>query len=319
MGLFLSPRSEARSILDRSVRDACIPPVKNPNRTWNAALAAVFVAATCHMAEAQDTGETDPHGGNDVRIVGTLDDGTPPPSAPLPDLPTLDVEKTSIRALPDRKVIVHRVKDPKLSVRQQTALPSEIDPEDPEVQEWIAGQQEAEMDIELVIVSATIYDRQFTFLRWWVFRNDGQPEEYNAWSNVDFNYLTGFPMFEAGNTRFGLLMAIGNIDSEQQRTTRENAGAAFDPVEIPALPIGDPAYMITKGDPGREAVIAPVQGLHQLYANDPLRLITAFEGREQARREREAELKENPPGKKDLILHYWKGPRAEATTTGGSR
>jgi len=63
-----------------------------------------------------------------------------------------------------------------------------------------------------------------------------------------------------------------------------------------------------------------MDALHDLYAAEGGRLAAAHEGREQARREREAFLKANPPRPRDTVIHYWRRPRqAPAGPEGGER
>ena len=65
---------------------------------------------------------------------------------------------------------------------------------------------------------ATVYDHEFTVLRGsWAGR------EYQAVSNMDFNYLTGLGMIEAEDCVFSLLMGLANESREQLQARRQTA------------------------------------------------------------------------------------------------
>ena len=65
--------------------------------------------------------------------------------------------------------------------------------------------------------------------------------------------------------------------------------------------------------------LASIQSLHDLYNNEHDRLKEAYDGRERAQRQHEAELKANPPQPKDIVLNYWRidskdQPKTKGTT-----
>ena len=128
-------------------------------------------------------------------IVGGIADGTPPPPAPVKELPEVEIRESVTRLLPDRTVTINRVADPKLP-DPRPKLPERIDLDfdeieafrnSPEVQAWLAERAKTTH----MFISATVIDRRATLLRWW---HDGA--EYQAWSNADWMILTGFSNFE---------------------------------------------------------------------------------------------------------------------------
>lgn len=239
------------------------------------------------------------------QIVGDLADGTPPPPAPPRPVRDYQILKTTVQGQGGRNVTIHRVADPGLPERVEP-IPSTIDLDDPEVQTWLEEQRRAAKRLRLTIISATVFDHEVTFLRWWVFGGEGPPEEFQAYSNVDFNHLTGFGAYEVGEMQYGILMGIGNSDAADRQRFAEAQGLEFRERALPALADDGPRYVVTQGDTNNAEGVALIDSLHELYRNERDRLITAYEGRQQARREREAFLEATPPQPTDITLHYWR-------------
>lgn len=267
---------------------------------------------------AQDETGAEPLAEGAPRIVGELADGTPPPPAAPRPAPDYQVLSTTVQQQGGRNVTIHRVADPGLPERVEP-IRSELDLDDPQVQAWLEQQRHAPKKLRLTIISATVFDHETTFLRWWVFDDDGPPEEFQAYSNVDFNHLTGFGTYEVGDVQFGLLMGIGNSDAAGRQRFAEARGLESPEPALPALADGGPRYAITQGDTTNTDGVALIDGLHELYRNEKERLVTAYEGREQARREREAFLKANPPQPKDITLRYWRKADKKPLAEGGAR
>ena len=57
--------------------------------------------------------------------------------------------------------------------------------------------------------------------------------------------------------------------------------------------------------PADPSVLVPIQSLHDLYNSEFQRLKTAYDGRERARLQREADLKAYPPQPENIVLSYW--------------
>ena len=255
----------------------------------------------------------------DANLLGEVADGTPPPPGPPPELPDFRIEDTTVRRLPDRKVTIHRVEDPDLP-----PLPPPPEPmteeelqawrSSPEYQAFVAKAQEHYRKTRWAFVSATVYDHEKTHLQWWIpgdRERNLAPKCFEAWSNIDFLHLCGFGSFEYEGTEYMLLMLVCGMDTGKWRQVLAERGRELHLPASPGLPVGQPAYVVTKGDPADADGLALMDGLHALYAKEKDRLIAAYESREQARIEREAYLKANPPKPKDLILHYWRGKRTQ--------
>jgi len=247
-----------------------------------------------------------PAQGESVTIVGELSDGTPPPPAPEPELPPVDIRETKVVQLPDRQVTIHRIADPglpdprpKIPERQEmSAEEIEAFRNSPEVQQWL---EQAAKTTHLFI-SATVIDDRATFLRWW---HDGA--EYQAWSNSDWMVLTGFAECQKGDKRFVSLLMAGRMSSANL--------PADSPYRIPDdLPAEPETYRITRGDLANTNAYEGISALHDLYRSDYARLKQGYDLREQRRKEREAALRANPPVPEDVVLHFWKVDRTEENT-----
>jgi len=265
----------------------------------------------------------------EAKLLGKVADGTPPPPPVPPELPHFKVKDTVVRQLPDRKVTVHRVEDPGLP-----PLPAPPEPlteeelealrQSPEYQAFLAKAQESVRKSRFAFVSATVYDHEKTHLWWWVpgdRERNIEPRSFRAWSNVDFFHLGGFASYEYDGIVYSLIMGIGGTTTEQLLESQRLAaarGAEFEIPEIPDLPADALAYIVTEGDPDDAEGMAIMDGLHALYGKEKDRLIAAYESREEARIEREAYLKANPPKPKDLILRHWRGKRQQ-NQQGGSK
>jgi len=199
-----------------------------------------------------------------VTIVGELSDGTPPPSAPRPELPPIEIRETKVVELSDRQVTIHRISDPglpdprpKLPERHEmSAEEIETFSNSPQVQQWL---EEAAKTTHLFI-SATVVDDRATFLRWW---HDGA--EYQAWSNSDWMILSGFAECQKGDKRFVSLLMAGRMSSANL--------PANSPYRIPDdLPAEPGTYRITQGDLANTNAYEGISALHELYRSDYIRL-----------------------------------------------
>jgi hypothetical protein len=214
----------------------------------------------------------------DVSIVGALSDGTPPQPAATKEPRAFEVLATTEQDVGGRKLIVQRVKPPLPPTEPAAAVKANVPAAVP-----LASPAVGEIPFAL---SATVVDHRATLLRW---SHGGR--EYEAWSSVDFNHLTGFAAFRKGARQFAFTLGIGNSRAKDAPPVPE--GLRFDV----------PAFMVIKGDPGNAAALEPVAALHDLYQSDGLRLRTAYQSREQRQRERAAE-RPAPPA--DILLRYWK-------------
>ena len=245
-----------------------------------------------------------------AKLVSPVADGTPVLPAPSKELPAFTVRSTTVRQLEDRKIIMQRVSDPGLPdpPPPPPATKEELEAlrASPEWHQRIADHKESKS----ILLSASVVDGKATFVRWY---HDG--EEFQAWSNVNFNHLSGFAEFESNRTRYSFIMAVGDISTAK-------GGKSEWPGKPPELGVDYPAFTLIKGDQSKGDALAMMIALHDLYENEQDKLVAAHKGPLRASAEREAWLRANPPQPQDTVIQFWprKGSRyLENTQRKGSR
>lgn len=168
---------------------------------------------------------------------------------------------------------------------------------------------------ETLSLSATVFDRQITELRWFV-----GGREFRIFSNIDFNLLTGQGGFETEDTVYSLILGLGN-------ETRKEVEALNDQLVQEGWPEGVikriPAresfsstrseYVLADADPSQAPSLeslAALDALHAFFDANRTRLADEYARGEKDRIERERWLKEHPPKPKDTVIHYWIGEGA---------
>jgi hypothetical protein len=240
----------------------------------------------------------------EVSALGTIADGTPSPPSPPKVLPKFNVEATTLHRLADHDVIMQRVTDPVLPDPPPPPPPmSEKEYEALRASEEWKGVLEKHKDSQMLFLSATVYDHKRTFVRWY---GIGTPMKcFAAWSNVDFNHLSGLGGFESDGIQYALLMGIGNADTARSNLRISKQTPEIGEPAVPDLPSDRPAFVLVEGDEKDVEGMAPMLGLHQLYTVEKSRLAAAYVRRERARVEREAYLKAHPPTTPDTVIQFW--------------
>lgn len=276
----------------------------------------------------------------DVEIPERISDGTPPEPAPEPEPIDFKVltsrnqrmevsEAPEMADLPPIKgtinVTVQMVKDPGLP-DPPPPLPA-LPPDDPTVLARMKELRENYHGTELVFLSATVYDHSRTLLR--IYPNGKIDGEISAWSNLDFNHFSGFSSFRVKNADgtfqdYGLLMGIGNEDTDKTRQRLARYGREYDEVDAPKLPDlagSGPSFVVIDGRQNGEAMNT-LTLVHDLYRKEGARMEEAYHAREKARAERHAYLLANPPVPEDVTIRFWKRPpsaKYAETEAGGVR
>lgn len=270
-------------------------------------------------------------------IPGKISDGQPSPPSPPPVLPDFVVKSTVVREMevvepppmsglpPVTGTItttVHLVEDPKLPDPPPPLPPVAVD--DPLVQARLAEMTEKYREIDILFLSATVYDHSRTQLR--CYPNGNPRKEITVWSNLDFNHFCGFSSFEVkaadgGVRRYYLLMGIGNEDTQKRAALLAKHDMEYDLPEIPALPDDKPTYLIEDAAPDAETAQL-VEDLHELYRCEGPRMEAAYHARIKAEAEQRAYYLANPPKPKNVTVHFWErehpvGMSADTIKKGG--
>jgi hypothetical protein len=219
-------------------------------------------------------------------------------------------------------VTVRLVKDPGLP-DPPPPLPASA-PDDPAVLARMAELTEQYRETQLVFVSATVFDHSRTYLR--CYPSGNGHKEIACWSNLDFNHFTGFATYQVKGTdgevrEYGLLMGVGNQDTEQRARWLAEHDIDYREPEKPTLPdlaAGGPAYVITEADTADREAVDLIEGMHNLYRAEGQRMEDAYHARIKAYEARKAYLLGNPPKPNDVIVHFWKRDAATANKVGGT-
>ncbi len=244
-----------------------------------------------------------------ARILGEIPDGTPPPATPpKPEIiiPAKDILGTTAHEQGGRTITIRQIK-PIALPPPVPVVPATAEAE-AEFRARVAEYREAHPKSGLLFISATVFRSKDspprTLVRYWP---EGKGGVITLWSSADFSLIAGGinSFSDSAEDTHHLLMGWGNVDIEHISELRAAKGLEYDAPDIPDFAGGDATFQIA-GDPPAAEDLAPIQALHDLYNSNLSRLTSAFEGREEARLEREAYLKANPPQPKDITLSYWR-------------
>ena len=242
-----------------------------------------------------------------ARVIGDLPDGTPPPPEPAKPafiVAARDILDTEIHEQGGRKIIIQEIKPIDLPPSQITEPP--VDKTDPAVQARIAAFRAKYPRNELIRIGASVYhlpdSTTRTLITYWP--NTDEPP-VTLWSSADFSLLWGFSSFVGsdGITR-SLMMTWSIHPSESRQRLLARLGKPPITTKTPVFPQGKATFMVTAGNPTAEALTS-IQSLHDLYNNEHDRLLTAYQARELANTNRQAELKAHPPQPKDIVINSW--------------
>jgi len=253
-----------------------------------------------------------------ARVLGKIPDGTPPPPEPPKPgfiVPTRDILKTETHQQGGRTITIRQIKPIALPEPAKPVPPP--DPTTPAIQERIAAVQAEHPNQEFLMIGATVYRLKNTTVRSFVTLSPlGRAQPITFWSSADFALLSGFVSFigSDGETHH-LIMSWGNNEIEAISDIATSRGRDLALAKAPVLPAGKATFAVLSENPD-PATLASIQSLHDLYNNQHDQLLTAYQGRERARIQHEAELKAHPPIPKNIVLNYW---RTQTPAKGGAR
>jgi len=248
-----------------------------------------------------------------ARILGTIPDGTPPPPAPAKPsfvVPGKNIIETKRHQQGGRTVTIREIKPIDLPPPPPPPAPVAAAPE-ADFAAKVAAYDKAHPANELLFLGATVYRSKNspprTLVRYWP---QGNRESVSFFSSADFAIIAGGinSFVDSAGVTHHLIMGWGSVDIEQLSDLRAAAGIEYEAPEIPDFPAGDASFAIIGQTPTAESLLQ-IQSLHDLYNANISGLTTAYQGREQARLAREAELKANPPQPEDITINYWRSEK----------
>ncbi|MDP3849757.1 MAG: hypothetical protein Q8Q59_04580 [Luteolibacter sp.] len=249
-----------------------------------------------------------------ARVIGDLPDGTPPPPVPPKPpfiVPAKDILETKTHPQGGRTITIRKITPISLPPPPLAAPPLDITA--PAIQERIAEARADDPGQFLIFVGASVFHAKDSpprsLVRIWP---NGSGEPVVFWSSADFAYLSGFSSFTGSDGKeHSLIMSWSITETGNMADFHAEHEADHDVNEIPELAPGKATYAITSRNPDEQS-IATIRALHDLYNNEYERLKTAWQGRERARIQQEAELKANPPRPKNLTLNFWRTEKTAA-------
>ena len=256
-----------------------------------------------------------------ARILHPIPDGTPPPAAPTkPEytVPARDIISAKNHQQGGRTITVREIKPIALPPPPPPAEPSAEVTE--EFTRRLAEYQAAHPRSGMLFLGATVYrfkdSPPRTLVRYW-------PEKGGVitfWSSADFGLIAGGIQSFADTTgrEHHIFMGWGNVDTDRMTDLLAANGRTYQIPEIPAFPEVQATYQIIGENPPAEHLTA-IQSLHDIYNNRHAELLTAHQGREQARLAQEAALKANPPKAQNITLNYWRTTKSAADRKGESK
>ena len=206
---------------------------------------------------------------------------------------------------PDHSVFYQRVAPPVApAARAPVALPVV---KSLSLAESAAAEARAQKKSVVLMLSATVYDRQVTELRW-----SANGRAYRAWSNADFNLLAGQGEVETEDAVYSLLMALGNETREaaaegERQATAHGLADSWETKTVPDLskfPVGRSTYLPSGDVPDADS-LAALEALHRYYDAQHLRLVADYEKRQAANTAREQWLKDHPPKPENTVINFW--------------
>ena len=273
---------------------------------------------------SQEEGESARHVAESVSMIPVpIADGTPPAPREKVEPPEFYVLNSISRDVyVDRsplmpgtprvegmiRVTMNMAADPELPV-PPAPLPA-LPPDDPKVIAAMEEFRENYIGTELLFLSATVHDHSRTLLT--IYPNGRLEGTVKAVSNLDFNHFSGFSTFRVtANDEtyqdYGLLMGVGNIDTEAFTKLVEHSGREYEAPEFPELGdfrLNGPDFVVLEGEEGE--AMNTLRRLHELYRVEGRRMETAYYARLRETAIRKAELIANPPKPEDVSITFWK-------------
>ena len=213
---------------------------------------------------------------------------------------------------PDHSVFYQRVAPPVPPVARAPVAVLEAEPLS--LAQSVAAEARAQKKSVVLMLSATVYDRQVTELRW-----SANGREYRAWSNSDFNLLAGQGEIETEACVYSLIMGLGNetrasvaawnrLAPEWERlAAAQGLADSWEIKTVPDLskfPIGRSTYLLS-GDAPADESLAALDALHRYYDTHRLRLVADYEKRKATNAAREQWLREHPPMPENTVINFW--------------
>lgn len=158
------------------------------------------------------------------------------------------------------------------------------------------GVDEGEKPYKILFLSATVYDHQFTALR---FYGGGSPE-LSAYVNIDFNYFRGVDQIETADAYYTILFGMGDD------TVAALTQAGQQPPNLSAFPAGRSSYQIIAGDATAHAAdLAALDTLCGYYDASSAQMIAAYNQQQAYNAAYQQWMAAHPQPTPNTVINYW--------------
>lgn len=264
-----------------------------------------------------------PGAANPPRLLNNIPDGTPPPPKP-PKPPFVvakrDILSTTAHQQDGRTITLREIKP--IALPAPPAPSAALAPMDPAVSKLIADYIATHPKSKTLFLGATVYRSKTSPPRTLVHSHSiPRQETITFWSSADFSLIAGgiHSFVDSAGQTHTLFMSWGNVDIDRETDLKSNQIREANIPIIPKFPDGKAIWELTGKQPTDPNLLIPIQSLHDIYNNEHARLLTAYQGREDARLKQQAYLKAHPPQPKNITLNYWRTEKPATTGKGAAK
>jgi hypothetical protein len=149
---------------------------------------------------------------------------------------------------------------------------------------------------QMLFLSATVYDHQFTAVHWC----DGTAPGLLAYLDLDFSYFGPVTTVESADTVYDLVFGLGN-------DTASSLSLAGQPLpDFSGVPAGQSGYQIVAGDPNAYPdAIAALNALCAYYDANSAQMIAAYDQQQAANAAQLQWLQTHPPVTPNTVVNFW--------------
>lgn len=159
-----------------------------------------------------------------------------------------------------------------------------------------AGDGDQEKPYKMLMVSATVYDHQFSELRWY----GGNTPELRVYANIDFTLFAGVTEIETADAVYMLIFGLGTD------TAASITQAGHPPPDLSQFPANHAGYQIIQGNAtDYPEDMAALNALCAYYDANKTQMLADYQQREAANAAHQQWLKDHPPVQPDTVINYW--------------
>lgn len=232
-------------------------------------------------------------------IVGTLLGERPLHVAVREIPPRLPALFATEHQVGERRITIEKIAPPIASTAEQAEAPTQGSPS------VVTSPSAAHYPLRpprQVFIYATIVDHRLTLLDWQV-----DEQRYQAWSGIDFTFMTQIQKFTCEGEVYQLTVLPANISSSRIERTPQLGIELPDNADSLA---GSPTFFPLPGTSERETptveALVPIAALHRIFAANEQRLRSAHLASQEKARRTKAEQLANPPKAEDTVVQFWR-------------